>query len=107
MVYRASARAPLEICVQIQRSHSSHWDLYEETVDQWVRFEVERLALHEVDAIWLQTPDGEMWDLEEQESRELYPVNTEDVVAYIIARYLYRDAGDWSNQRIRRYMGVG
>jgi len=96
-----------EICVQIQGNHSSHWDLYEETIDQCVQLEVEKLPPYEVDAIWVQTSNGETWDLEDEESRQPYPVNTEDVVAYIIARYIYREASDWSNQRIRRYTGTG
>lgn len=64
-----------ETCVQIQGNHSFYWDAFEETVGQYVELELEGLAPHEVDAIWLQTPNGESWDVNEQESRKPNPVS--------------------------------
>jgi hypothetical protein len=93
-----------ELCVQIQGERSFHWDAYEETVVQWVASEVALLPPHERDAVWLQTPAGESWDTEDEESREPYPVLADEVVGYLTNEYIYRQAGDWTNGRIRQYL---
>jgi hypothetical protein len=93
-----------ELCVQIQGEHSIHWDAYEETVRQWVVIEVEGLLAHEIDAVWLQTTAGENWDTEDEETRDLNPVLAADIVDYVTSEYIYRQAGDWANRRIRQYL---
>jgi hypothetical protein len=98
------ANAWEELCVQIQGEHSFQWDVYEMTVEQFVTSEVARLLPHELDAVWLQTPAAESWHAEDEEYREPHPVLADDVLGYITSEYIYRQADDWTNPRIRQYM---
>jgi hypothetical protein len=93
-----------ELCVQVQYEHSFDWETYEATVKQFLAAEVGQLAPHERDAIWLQTPAGDSWDIEDEGSRKPYPVLDEEVVDYLMSEYIYPEASDWSNQRIRKYL---
>ena len=93
-----------ELCVQVQGQHSFHWDAYEATIEQWVIQEVASLLPHERDAIWLQTPAGEDWSVDDEESRDSNPVIDSEIIHYVITQYIYCQAADWTNQRIRRYL---
>jgi hypothetical protein len=93
-----------ELCVQIQGEHSFQWDAYEMTVEQFVTSEVALLLPHELDAVWLQTPAGESWDKEDEEDREPDPVLADDVLGYIASEYIFCQADNWTNPRIRQYM---
>ena len=92
-----------EICVQMQDEPSCYWDAYDDTVQGIVRGYVTELPKHEREAIWLQTDAGSDWDYEEPEDREPQPVCDDDIVDYLAQEYVYKEAGRWSNARIRAY----
>lgn len=96
-----------EICFQVQDEASLSWDAYDLIVSQTITPKVEELLLPEREAVWLQTPQGEDWDSDEDESRAKYPVAVDDIVEHLKTEYVYRAAGDWSNKRIRRYLEQG
>jgi hypothetical protein len=92
-----------EICVQVQGEESIFWDSYDETARSIVTGCVSELPKHEREAIWLQTDAGIDWDCEKPEDRETYPVVHQDVVEYLVCKYIYAAAADWSNARIETY----
>jgi hypothetical protein len=65
---------------------------------------VEDLPLFERDAVWLQTPEGSDWECEDEDERVANPVVLDDVVSYIIRDYVYAQADNWTNPRIRQYI---
>ena len=93
-----------EICVQIQHEESFAWDAYEQTVRAIVTGDVEELPIFERDAVWLQTPEGGDWDCDDEDERVSNPVVLDDIVSYVIRDYIYAQAGDWTNPRIRQYI---
>lgn len=93
-----------EICAQVQYEKSICWDVYEETIQVFVAGEVEALEPFEREAIWLQTPEGDDWACDDEESREPYPVVNDDIVAYIISDHVLAAAGRWTNPKIRAYI---
>jgi hypothetical protein len=93
-----------EICVQIQSEQSIYWDAYDSTVRQMVEAEVEKLSSHEREAIWLQTPEADRWEFDEESGRAPYPVCNDDIVEYLVKERIYHEAGRWNNQRIREYL---
>ncbi len=93
-----------EICVQVQDEESFFWDTYDEIVRDMVRGHVAQLPRYKREAIWLQTVAGSDWDSEEPESREPYPVVDDDVVDYLVPKYVYSQAADFSNTRIEAYL---
>jgi hypothetical protein len=93
-----------EICAQVQGEQSFLWDVFDLTARQVVQAEVGRMPEYEQEAIWLQTPEGEDWDCEDEDSRARYPVAEDEIVEYLLSKYVYPAAGDWSNKRIRKYL---
>ena len=93
-----------EICTQIQFEESFSWDVYDETVRGLAASDVEKLLPHEREAIWLQTNAADDWDCEDESERPPYPVSNDDIVDYLVHEYIYSEAGNWSNQRIRVYL---
>jgi hypothetical protein len=93
-----------EICVQVQFEQSVMWDAYEQTMCAFLAGEVELLRTHEREALWLQTPQGEDWDCEDNTDRDPYPVFNDDIVRYLLQAHLLAEAGRWSNPRIRVYL---
>ena len=60
------------------------------TVRQVVSMEVTALPEHERDAVWLQTPEGEQWDAEEEDDREKVLLWIEDsIIDYLTNDYVY------------------
>jgi hypothetical protein len=90
-----------EICVQVQGEESFSWEGFDLTVRQTVSAEVTELLPHEREAIWLQTPAGEDWDADNEESREEYPVTEDEIVEYVTTQYVHSSAGDWGNRRTK------
>lgn len=89
-----------EICVQIQGEYSFHWDDYEEAVENHLQDEIEKLNEFERIALWYQTDPGYYFDEEEDE----VPVYIEgDILEYLKAE-IFKKAGSWSNERIRKYL---
>jgi hypothetical protein len=93
-----------EICAQIQYEKSLDWDAYDQTVRSLVDGYVLELPKHEREAIWLQTDPGEDWDCEEPEQRDPYPVIDDDITHYLTHKYVYAEAGRWSNTRVRAFI---
>lgn len=93
-----------EVCVQVQYQESFSWDVYHQTVRDFVAGYIEELPQHEREAIWLQTDEGCDWDCEDPDDREPYPVYNGDVVDYVVREYVYASAGRWSNSRIRAFI---
>ena len=93
-----------EICAQVQFEESFSWDAYDETVRGLATSDVEKLQPHEREAIWLQTTAADHWDCEDESRRQPYPVSTEEIVDHLVHEYIYSEAGNWSNHRIRIYL---
>jgi hypothetical protein len=93
-----------EICVQVQYEESLFWDVYEEMVRGLTRAEVEDLEAFEREALWLQTPAGSDWSIEDESDRESYPVVNDDLVEYLLNEGVYSLAANWGNDRIRAYL---
>ncbi len=92
-----------EICVQVQVQESIYWDDYDDTVRDIVRGYIFELPKHEREAIWWQTDARVDWDCAEPEDREAYPVIDDDIVDYLVGKYVYAEADRWSNARIRAF----
>lgn len=93
-----------EICAQVQYEESLAWDVYLETVTAMLSGEVDGLAAHEREALWLQTEQGSDWDCEDEDDRDPYPVDLDEIVEYLLHDYVLAEAGSWSNARIRAYL---
>ena len=93
-----------EICVQVQGEQSYFWDAYDETTRSIVGRVVDGLKVHEKQALWLQCDPGSDWLSDDRsEAKESPPVFDGDIVEYIVQEYIYKEAGSWSNRRIRGF----
>lgn len=79
------------------------WKAHLETISACVKWRIESLASHELDALWLLTPEGDDWDSELEDEHETHPVYRGDVVDFLQSKILLM-ANDWTNARIRRYL---
>jgi hypothetical protein len=93
-----------EICAQVQYEESLDWDTYDYTVRSLVEGYVVELPHYEREALWLQTDPGEEWDIERSEERDPYPVIDDDIIDFLVHKYVYTEAGRWSNARIRAFI---
>jgi hypothetical protein len=93
-----------EICVQVQHQESIFWDDYDEIVRNMIGGYIAELAKYEREAIWMQTDAGIDWVCEEPKDRAAYPVVDADIINYLIHKYVYSEAADWSNARIEAYL---
>lgn len=93
-----------EICVQAQGEESMFWDAYEIAMRDALAWPVSQLAVHELEALWLQTREGQDWDFENEDDREANPVCDDDVLRYLVRDHLMALAGNWSNPRIRAFL---
>jgi hypothetical protein len=93
-----------EICVQVQEEDSFQWNSYDDTVRAIVRSYVTQLPQHERDALWLQTDQGSDWDCQDENEREANPVCDDHIIDYLTQEYIYAEAGQWSNSRIRAFI---
>jgi hypothetical protein len=94
-----------EICVQQQIEESYNWRSYEEMIEALVECEVEDLKSHEQSALWFQTTEFMEWetDQDEVDGSDYPPVCNTDIVLYLIGDYIFREANNWSNQRIKNF----
>ena len=98
-----------EVCVQIQHEESFYWDVYEETMSLSMFWYLQELTDYDQLAIWLQTDDGWSWqwdidnDSEEIEGKQP-DFLLDDLVTYILRKYVYQEAERWSNRRITAYI---
>jgi hypothetical protein len=93
-----------EICVQVQTEESLYWDAYDATARALVDSYVDELPKHEREALWLQTDAGGDWEVEADDARDADPVIDDDIVDHVLRRYVYAEAGRWSNARIRAFI---
>lgn len=93
-----------EICVQVQYDQSIYWDAYDLTVRSLLDSYVEHLDDFEREAVWLQTPEGKDWGCGDTIERDPYPVSNDEIVVHIAKSFVYVDAEQWSNSRIRDYI---
>jgi hypothetical protein len=93
-----------EICVQVQYQESILWDDYDEVVRNMIGGYIAELAKYEREAIWMQTDAGIDWVFEEPKGSAAYPVVDTDIINYLIHKYVYSNAADWSNARIEAYL---
>jgi len=99
------ANAWEEICVQIQYEESVCWDVYDQTVRGIVAGHVEELSEEDKIELWAETDNGGEWFYDQGgETAQGPPICEDDIVDYIIKEYLYKEAGDWSNKRIRAFL---
>ena len=96
-----------EICVQVQADLSMFWDVYDDTARSFVDSFVKELKAHEKAALWFQTDQGWDWlyDLD-VDLDDVPPVLDDQIVDWILRDYVYRNAGGWSNERIRAYLDL-
>jgi hypothetical protein len=88
-----------EICVQIQYEYSFHWEVYLDLVEKLCLEEVLMLEEIEKFALWLQTDSGFEYEQKEGDPE----IVLEDIIQ-IIKKELFYKAGNWSNDRIRKYL---
>lgn len=93
-----------EVCVQVQFEESVFWDAYEHTVTSLVAGEFAKLAPHEQEAVWLQSPQGIDWSCEDEAEREPAPVYDPDAVDHLVREFVFAEAGRWSNPQIRQFL---
>jgi len=93
-----------EICVQVQSEESIFWGLYRDTIEGSIADEVERLDVPTKESIWLQTEGYEYWD--EEENTESVPWVPEDIIRYILGKYVLSAAEDWHNRTIEGYLNL-
>ncbi len=93
-----------EICVQVQDDAWTLWHVYDDTIRDFVAGLISDLLKHERAALWLQTTEGWEWLASEVEDRETDPEFEGTIVQYLLSEHIYREAGRWSNEQIRRYL---
>lgn len=98
-----------EVCVQVQFQKSFSWDAYEETLERLAFDYLTELADYEQLAIWLQTDEGWDWQWESRnnpdEIADRQPAFfLDDLARYLLRRYVYAAAANWSNRRIESYL---
>lgn len=93
-----------EICVQVQGEEAIFWDMFDQMIRTMVAAEIIRLPEYKRASIWLQTPQGEEWDMKDEDKREKSAVAENDIIDYFTIHYVYSAASDWSNPRIRKYL---
>ncbi len=94
-----------EICAQVQGDESQFWDAYESAMSDALVWDVSQLPIHERQALWLQSPEGEDWDCQDDERKDDEPpVSDDDIVRHLVHDYLLAEAGRWSNPRIRAFL---
>ncbi|MDD5581384.1 MAG: hypothetical protein PHY16_19215 [Methylobacter sp.] len=93
-----------EICVQVQDEESYCWDAYDITVRSLVELDVSQLKHFEQLALWIQTESYDDWESEKRDDEQFPPVFDDDIVNYLLAEYVYSDAMEWTNAKIRKYI---
>lgn len=94
-----------EICAQVQGDESQFWDAYESSMNDALAWDVAHLPLYEKQALWLQSPEWEDWDCQDDERKSGEPpVSEDDIVRYLVHEHLLAEAGRWSNPRIRAFL---
>lgn len=94
-----------EICAQVQGDESPLWDAYESAMTDALVWDVSQLPDHEKQALWLQSPEGEDWDCQDDDRKsDEPPVSDDEIVRKLVRDYLLAEACRWSNPRIRAFL---
>lgn len=92
-----------EICVQVQSQESIFWELYLTEIARIIASYVDELDNHIKQAIWLQTDEGVSWECDHENADVVYS-SDDDIVEYIMDKFVLPAAADWSNERIKKYL---
>ena len=113
-----------EICVQLQDEESVFWEAYEQQAEITILHHIRELKEYEFLALWFQTVEGREWvdypmpavkreyyekmsEAEKADNRcegdDRVPASYDDVVCYI-KKALFKQAMEYTNQRIRNYI---
>jgi len=93
-----------ELCVQLQYEQSCSWDVYEESVREWVAGLVQDLPSFEQDAAWMVTTEGQDWECEDEDDRDCYPVCMDDIVEHIVINGVFEEARFFTSNEISQYL---
>lgn len=98
-----------DVCYQRQKEKSPFWSYYDDMILQFVSSELEKLSKYEVYAIWLQDIDlyYQLDDIDVGEERidKNPPYCIDDISRYIMSEYIYTEAENWRNDRLRQLLG--
>ena len=92
-----------EVCVQIQSGESVMWDAYLHTIESIIFDSVNKLKLPIKQAIWLLTQEGMQWEDGDGDLKGV-PYCEVEITAYILNKFVFANAADWNNKRIREYL---
>ncbi len=103
-----------DVCYQRQTTESFLWSYYDDMILSFVSEQFKELSNYEVNAIWLQT-DAIYDQLDNMQSdgmttaSEYSEINllcyTSDMARYVMSEYIYRQADNWQNDRLRQLLG--
>lgn len=95
-----------EFCIQVQDEDSFFRESYDDLIESSIKWFIEELPSHEQGALYLQTDGGMEWlydDPEEHAGTIL--CDYYEIARYIFREFLIPEADEWSNERIRYYLG--
>jgi hypothetical protein len=92
-----------EICVQVQRERSFHWNDYVETINSFLVPAVIALTPDERRALWFETRAGWDWQYDHRGRRWTPPVDVDDIVVYL-KDHLLVAAREFQDKNTRRYL---
>lgn len=96
-----------EICVQAQGEHSIFYDAYDDIIRSISLPHIKVLNKHEKLALWFQTNEGIHWlNVSEDAPNEEQDFGDEEFLDYIVNLNIYAIANDYTNKRIRNYLGI-
>jgi len=97
-----------DVCYQRQKEESLFWGYYDGMILQFVSSELDKLSKYEVYAIWLQDIDlyYQLDDIDVGEERidTNPPYCIDDISRYIMSEYIYTEAENWRNDRLRQLL---
>lgn len=103
-----------DVCYQLQREQSYYWRHYDDMIMVYVISRIKELNKHEANAIWLQTEDSydyliEMNDNKISVDSEFESLKSSicvnDIARYIVNKYVYTQAENWRNDKLRKELG--
>lgn len=103
-----------DVCYQRQIGGYYPWHHYEFMIMGFVISKLENLNIYEANAIWLQTEDAydHLVDMEDNGIKidsTFTPMNSpyyvSDMAKHIVNEYIYEQASNWQNDRLRYILG--
>lgn len=89
-----------EICVQMEVGYSSMWDAYEDTINNFVIGELDKLTDADFNVIAYSLWDNDEEEISGYSRKSLIP----ELSRIISDKLILSAAKDWSNDRIRMYL---